>query len=251
MPTPKYDALVTKVRDWANRDSTVLSDSIISDFLDYSADTCYRELRIPPLEVTYSYPTVTTAGDTSLQIPPDLTEIMIFKVTDSAGKVSVFDNRLDLRSFEDQYTTMGDGSFSRKGSSILFYPESAVGDIYELHYYRRLFDMDATYVVNQDNIDNGNTTVSSVGATDAVEFPASSGSYHTGNEVYNWLRDDNERVLLWGALHHAHEYLGDEAKSASYIQKQMSGITDLNLEETKRRTSGASNRVTYEVSELM
>jgi len=251
MPTPKYDALVTKVRDWANRDSTVLSDSIISDFLDYSADTCYRELRIPPLEVTYSYPTVTVAGDTSLQIPPDLTEIMIFKVTDSAGKVSVFDNRLDLRSFEDQYTTMGDGSFSRKGSSILFYPAAAVGDIYELHYYRRLFDMDATYVVNQDNIDNGNTTVSSLGATDAEEFPVSSGSYYTGNEVYNWLRDDNERVLLWGALHHAHEYLGDEAKSASYIQKQMSGITDLNIEETKRRTSGASNRITYEVSELM
>ena len=38
MSTPLYDALVAKVRDWANRDSTVLSDSIVNDALDYAAD---------------------------------------------------------------------------------------------------------------------------------------------------------------------------------------------------------------------
>tara|TARA_R110000796_G_scaffold29947_1_gene80377 strand:- start:220 stop:975 length:756 start_codon:yes stop_codon:yes gene_type:complete len=251
MSTPKYTALVAKVRDWANRDSTILTDSLVSDFLDYSADLCYRELRIPPLEFTYVYPVISTAGETELQIPPDLTEIIMFKVKNLAGDSYVFDNKLDLRSFVDNNTTKGQGSFTRKGANLEFFPAAAVGDTFELHYYRRLFDMDATYVVDQSNITAGNTTASSSGATGAVEFPASSGTYYTGNEVYNWLRDDNERVLLFGALHHAFEYLGDENQSVKYLQKQVQGIAELNREETKRRTSGASNRVTYEVSELL
>ena len=251
MSTPKYDALVAKVRDWANRDSAILTDSLVSDFLDYSADTCYRELRIPPLEYTYQYPTIVTAGETSLQLPPDLTEFIMFKVKNSAGKSLVFDQKLDLRSFTDKYTAVGSGSFTRKGQNLEFSPAAEVGDVYELHYYRRLFDLDATYVINQNNIDVGNTTVASVGDAGAVEFPASSGSYYTGNEVYNWLRDDNERMLLWGALHHAHEYLGSDDQSAKYLQKQMMAIDELNREEKRRRVSGASNMVTYEVSELL
>jgi|TARA_R110002126_G_C10393033_1_gene495228 hypothetical protein len=248
MSTPKYDALVTKVRDWANRDSTILSDSLVADFIDYSADLCYRELRIPPLENTHVYSTVTTAGDTTLQIPPDMTEIIMFSVKDTSGKYLVFDNKMDIRSYTDKYTTKQHGSFTRKGNNLEFYPASAVGDVYELHYYRRLFDMDATYVVNQANIDAGNTTVSSSGVSGAVEI---SGVYYIGNEVYNWLRDDNERMLLWGALHHAHEYLGSDDQSMKYLQKQMAGIDELNKEEKRRRVLGASNAATYQVSELL
>ena len=248
MSTPKYDALVSKVRDWANRDSTILTDSLVADFIDYSADLCYRELRIPPLENTYVYPVVTTAGDTTLQLPPDMTEIIMFRVTDSAGNSLVFDNKLDLKSFTDKYTTKSSGSFTRKGNNLEFYPAASVGDLYELHYYRRLFDMDATYVVNQANIDSGNTTVSSSGVSGAVEI---SGVYYIGNEVYNWLRDDNERMLLWGALHHAHEYLGSDDQSMKYLQKQMAGIDELNKEEKRRRVLGASNAATYQVSELL
>mgnify|MGYP000504063544 CR=1 FL=1 len=248
MSTPKYDALVAKVRDWANRDSSVLSDSIISDFIDYSADLCYRELRIPPLEFTYQYEAITTAGDDALQLPADVTEILMFQVKDSAGNSLVFDNKLDLRSFTDKYTVKDYGSFTRKGPELLFYPSSAVGDIYEIHYYRRLFDMDAKYVVNQANIDAGNTTVSSSGVTDAVEVNS---VWYLGNEVYNWLRDDNERILLFGALHHAFEYLGSDEQSAKYLNKQMRGIEELNREEKNRRVSGASNAATYQVSELL
>ena len=74
---------------------------------------------------------------------------------------------------------------------------------------------------------------------------------YTGNEVYNWLRDDNERMLLWGALHHAHEYLGSDDQSMKYLQKQMAGIDELNKEEKRRRVLGASNAATYQVSELL
>jgi len=251
MSTPKYDALVAKVRDWANRDSTVLSDAIISDFIDYSADLCYRELRIPPLEYTYQYAAITVAGEDSLQLPPDVTEIMMFKVEDTAGNSLVFDQKMDLRSFTDRYTTKGDGTFTRKGATLEFYPAATIGDVYELHYYRRLSDMDATYVVNQSNIDLGNTTVSSSGVTGAVEAPIGSTVYYVGNEVHNWLRDDNERMVLWGALHHAFEYLGSDEQAAKYLNKQMQAIDELNREEKKRRVSGASNTVTYEVSELL
>ena len=248
MSTPKYDALVAKVRDWANRDSTVLSDAMVSDFIDYSADLCYRELRIPPLEYTYQYAAITVAGEDSLQLPPDVTELIMFRVKDSAGNSLVFDQKMDMQSFTDKHTTRGYGSFTRKGQNLEFYPAASVGDVYELHYYRRLFDMDATYVVNQANVDAGNTTVSSSGVTDAVLIGS---VWYLGNEVYNWLRDDNERMLLWGALHHAFEYLGSDEQAAKYLNKQMMAIDELNREEKKRRVSGASNTVTYEVSELL
>jgi hypothetical protein len=248
MSTPKYDALVAKVRDWANRDSTVLSDAMVSDFIDYSADLCYRELRIPPLEYTYQYAAITVAGETSLQLPPDVTELIMFKVKDNAGNSLVFDQKMDLRSFTDKYTTKGEGSFTRKGQNLEFYPAASVGDVYELHYYRRLSDMDATYVVNAANIASGNTTVSASGVTGAVEV---SGVWYVGDEVYNWLRDDNERMVLWGSLYHAFEYLGSDEQAAKYQNKQMQAIDELNREEKRRRVSGASNTVTYEVSGLL
>lgn len=251
MSTPLYNALVTKVRDWANRDISVLPDSLVSDFIDYSADLCYRELRIPPLEYTYIYEAATVGGDTSLQIPPDVTEFIMFRVTDSAGNSTVFDQKMDIRSFTDKNTTRGVGSFARKGPNLEFSPPSSVGDVYELHYYRRLFDMDATYLVNQKNIDVGNATQATVNDAGSVEFPTSSSTYYTGNEVYNWLRDENERMVLWGALHHAFEYLGNDEQSAKYLNKQMMAINELNREEKMRRVSGASNMITYQVSELL
>jgi len=169
-------------------------------------------------------------------------------VKDTAGNSLVFDQKMDIRSFTDKFTTKGDGSFTRKGNNLEFYPAAAVGDVYELHYYRRLSDMDAVYIVNAANVVAGNTTVSASGVAGAVEL---SSVWYLGNEVYNWLRDDNERMVLWGALHHAFEYLGSDEQAAKYLNKQMQAIDELNREEKKRRVSGASNTVTYEVSELL
>ena len=253
MATPNFDALVTKVRNWANRDSTVLTDALITDFLDYSADTCYRKLRIPPLEYTYTYPVITssTKGETSLQLPPDFSELISIKRVGTDGNDKVFMKKLGLSSFADHNTTKPANSFAYKGGNIIFYPEAAEGETFEIHYYRRLFDLDAAYVVNQANIDSGNATAASSGDAGAVEFPASSGNFYTGNEVYNWLRDDNERALLWGALGHALDYLGDIENSVKYFKKQELDIAELNQEETIRKVRGASNEIVFEVSELM
>jgi len=253
MATPLFDALVVKVRNWANRDSDVLSDSLITDFLDYSADYCYRKLRIPPLEYTYQYTAINslTAGETSLVVPPDFSELISFSVIDSNSDRYVFNKSLAQAEFNNSFTTKPNYSFSFKGNEIQFYPEAEVGNVYELHYYRRLPDLDATYVVNQTNITLGNCTVASAEDEGAVEFPASSGTYYTGNEVYNWLRDENERVLLWGAFAHALDYLGEDDRAMKFFQKQEFAVQELNGEDKLRKAKGASNTVTFEVSQLL
>ena len=253
MATPLFDALVAKVRGWVNRDSSVLPDSLITDFLDYSADYCYRKLRIPPFEYTYQYPAITSGsvGETVLQLPPDFSELITFSKIDANGRRYTFNKQLVEKEFNDYFITKPNNSFTYKGGNIEFYPAAEVGEVYELHYYRRLFDLDATYVVNQANIDLNNCTVASQGDEGAVEFPEGSGNYYTGNEVYNWLRDDNERVLLWGALAQALDYLGEDDRAMKFFQKQEIAVQELNNEEKQRKSKGAINSVTFEVSELL
>ena len=53
MATPRFDALVAKVRDWSNKpEVNTIPDSVIQSCLSYAADEAYRLLRIPPLEET-------------------------------------------------------------------------------------------------------------------------------------------------------------------------------------------------------
>ena len=239
MSTPLYDALVTKVRSWVNRDSNIMTDALVADFLDYSADFCYRKLRIPPLEHTYTYSAVTSSGvgETTLTLPTDLSEIIQIRKLDSEGNSYVFDEKLSLLAMQDNDYTHKQESYARKGPSVIFYPEAKLGDIYEVHYYRRLTDLDARYFVNQTNIDAGLATASTVDAEGSVEFPASSGNYYVGAEVPNWLRDSNERVLLWGAIAHAFDYVGEDERSAKYTAQQLQGILELNQEEIQRNRS--------------
>ena len=50
-----YAEFVSLVRNWANRDTAALSDSVIQDCLRYAADKAYRKLRISQLEATVTY----------------------------------------------------------------------------------------------------------------------------------------------------------------------------------------------------
>lgn len=247
MSTPLYDALVAKVRSWVNRDSNILTDSLVADFLDYSADLCYRKLRIPPLEQTYTYTAVTSSGvgETTLTLPTDLSEIIQIRKIDSEGNSYVFDEKLSLLSMQDDDYTHLQESYARKGNAVIFYPAAKLGDVYEVHYYKRLTDLNARYLVNQNNIDSGLAVASTVDADGAVEFPASSGNYYVGTEVPNWLRDSNERVLLWGAVSHAFDYVGEDERSAKYATQQLQGIQELNQEEIQRKARGGSHIQTY------
>ena len=91
MSTPLYNALVAKVRDWANRPETsTVPSEVIKDCIRYGADDLYRWLRIPPLEFSRTY-TVGTADNNSndrytvIPIPSDMAQFVMLRPLDKDG----------------------------------------------------------------------------------------------------------------------------------------------------------------------
>ena len=62
---PTYANFTALVRDWSNKDSSVLSDTRIQDCLRYAADKCYRNLRVAALENTITYNSTALAAATT------------------------------------------------------------------------------------------------------------------------------------------------------------------------------------------
>ena len=66
-----------------------------------------------------------------------------------------------------------------------------------------------------------------------------------GLEANNWLRDENEKALLFGALHQCFDYLGEDQMSQKYLQKAALEVQQLNAEEGQRRNSGGNQQVNF------
>ena len=110
-----YAEFVSLVRNWANRDTAALSDSVIQDCLRYAADKAYRKLRISQLEATVTYDSAsliaaTTPGNglipskTEISIPQDLIEFIQIREIDTNGMTTrLFNEKTDLRTFNDYY----------------------------------------------------------------------------------------------------------------------------------------------------
>ena len=127
-----YREFIDLVRSWSNRDTEVLTDSIISDCIKYAADKAYRILRIPPLEHTLTYTAsqlqANTVGAnnrvgsiTEVCIPEDLIEFMYIRGVDANGQTTrMFNEKADIRTFYDLYAEKyNDFAFwSRHGSNI-------------------------------------------------------------------------------------------------------------------------------------
>jgi len=288
-----YTQFVSLVRDWANKDSTVLSDSIIQDCLRYAADKAYRKLRVIALENTITYDSAslisaTTAGNnlvaskTELTIPSDLIEFIQIREIDSNGQPTrVFNEKTDLRTFNDwtankyNYTAY----WTRKGNSVELSPGfrdaavTGIPDKIELHYYRRLPALDALYNVTPTNYTAGLLDVSSQGVAGAVELWFSTvgsvttpyatqaeanaaggtvtSAYYIGQEAYNWLRDENERILLMGALGEIFAYLQDDEQAQKYFVMFGQEIDELNDEDNKRSASGGNIQMSYSAGGLI
>jgi len=177
MSTPKFDALVAKVRDWSNKPEVqTIPDSVIGDCLAYSADESYRQLRIPPLEHSVIY--TVTADDntgenslglpfgnayTSFAMPEDLTQFVFVRTLaqENAGtsystypsNVSkVFNEITDKRTFFDLYgEKYSVYNWMWMEGKIFIHPQLAVGAKVEIHYYRRLPALNAVYDVSPIN----------------------------------------------------------------------------------------------------
>ena len=283
---PTYANFTALVRDWSNKDSSVLSDTRIQDCLRYAADKCYRNLRVAALENTITYNSTaleaaTTAANTflpsqtDLTLPTDLIEFIQIREIDSAGRTCrVFNEKTDLRTFNDwsALKTSYIGYFSRQGNTLLLAPgfgqanSLSTADKIELHYYRRLPALNAVYDVTpanyaagfltQDNAAavslffvNGDTntayaTQSEATAADTGNAGTNNAKYK-GNEAANWLRDENERVLLMGALAEVFYYLQDDDQGVKYKKLFDQEIFELNDEDSKRNAAGGNVQVNF------
>jgi len=303
MATPQYDALVAKVRDWSNKpEVNTIPDSVIEDCLKYSADECYRTLRIPPLEATVTY--VVTAEDnegenslglpygnayTSFLIPEDLTQFVYVRTlaqenlgtsysTFPSNVSKVFNEITDSRTFFDLYSEKYSVyNWMWQDNKIFIHPQLAVGAEVEIHYYRRLPALNAQYSVlpinyiislsdaNQPYLDvvaSGGTNLyfsTLAGVKRAFATSAEATAYATpvttvmfeGTEVPNWLRDQNERLLIWGGLYNLGAYLFDDKMEQRYQMKFTENIFSLNKEEKWRRASGGNVQTNFNTGGLI
>jgi len=283
---PTYANFTALVRDWSNKDSSVLSDTRIQDCLRYAADKCYRNLRVAALENTITYNSTaleaaTTAANTflpsqtDLTLPTDLIEFIQIREIDSAGRTCrVFNEKTDLRTFNDwsALKTSYIGYFSRQGNTLLLAPgfgqanSLSTADKIELHYYRRLPALNAQYDVTPANYAAGFLTQDNAAAvslffvngdnntayaTQSEATAADTGNAGTnnakykGNEAANWLRDENERVLLMGALAEVFYYLQDDDQGVKYKKLFDQEIFELNDEDSKRNAAGGNVQVNF------
>jgi len=213
---------------------------------------------------------------TELQLPFDLIEFIQIKELDSAGKtLRVFNEKLDIRTFNDvnaeKYSNMN--YWSRQRNVLLLTPgfnSTGQANSIEMLYYRRLPALNALYAVTVLNYNAGFLTTSGAGssvegsallyfnsatgttayATQADAQAANTGgtvtsAYYIGTLVPNWLRDQNERVLLMGALAEIFSFTQEDDQAQKYGAMYLKEIQELNDEDGKRNASGGNLQVNF------
>jgi len=290
-----YLETIANVRSWSDRDSSVLSDALIKTFLGYAADQAYRTLRVPALEATLDF-TVDTGdiiSDTSnfgteisMTVPSDLIEVIYIQ---KRGDGVVWNQKVDPRTFHDRFADKKNFNFyTRVGSNFLLHGRISLNDILEVHYYKRLSSVSATYAITPtnylaqtsslttmtrraSNFTSSDSHLASLGKT-SLFFAAGTASNDIDNLVptvvkassgtvdgvnynveahmepayiANWLRDENERILLYGALYQAYDFLEEPENAARYRERFDEEIANLNIEEQKRQARGGNTSISF------
>jgi len=223
--------------------------------------------------------TSTLSSITEIQLPFDLIEFIQIREVDSAGLTTrVFNERVDIRTFNDfraeKYT--GYNYWARQQNVIYLAPGFGQGslgnqgDAIELYYYRRLPALSARYAVTVLNYNAGFLTTTGAGAgvnnSALLYFNSNTGTtaystqaiaqsadpagtvtsvYYMGTETPNWLRDENERIVLFGALAELFSFVQEDDQAAKYLQLFMSEIAELNDEDARRTASGGNIQVNF------
>jgi len=277
------------IRDWANRDVSVLSNSVVTKCFDYAADKAYRTLRVPPLEVTRTYvvegtqdeldaagaagspdvsPSAFLGGGAvlSITVPLDMIEVIFVRNANVLNKNPgiVYNEKVDNRTFNDGFGQTKDFFFyTRIGNQLKLHGNFKRLDEIELHYYRRLPALDATYSGTFNNwksalgtIDIGGVATTYSAAVDKTEASfnsrlAEDASYWVGEEASHWLRDENERIVLFGALLEVFIYLNDNEEILKYQQLFDKELEELNKEETNRKSRGGNSTISFTGNNLI
>jgi len=105
------------------------------------------------------------------------------------------------------------------------------------------------------NVSNQNSIVVDTAQTLSdntdITFSNTASTKYIGTLVYNWLRDENERILLNGALAEAFAYLQDDEQAQKYMAMFVSEIDELNNEDNKRNASGGNLQMSYSAGGLI
>lgn len=214
---------------------------------------------------------------TEITIPTDLIEFIQIREMDvNENTVRIFNEKADLRTFNDGYGEKYDTEayWTRQGTTIILAPgfeksfSLGTPDKIELHYYRRLPALNAKYDINVANYNagfldvstssvataeqlyfNSNTSTTAYATSTAAQAADPAGTvssvYYVGQEAYNWLRDENERVILYGALAESFSYLQDDEQASKYLALFQNEIQELNDEDAKRNASGGNLQIHY------
>ena len=213
---------------------------------------------------------------TELTLPSDLIEFIQIKELDSDNKtLRVFNEKLDIRTFNDvnaeKYSNMN--YWSRQRNRVLLSPgfnHNGQANTLELLYYRRLPALDSVYDITVLNYTAGFLTTTGAGvgignsallyfnsntgstayATSAAAQAASAGgsvtsAYYIGTLVPNWLRDENERILLFGALSEIFAFTQEDDQAQKYSAMFFGEISELNDEDGKRNASGGNLQINF------
>lgn len=234
----------------------------------------YNNVAVATIKDSTVYENIVT-----LNLPEDLVSFIVIRVsgeaqyTDTALNVDsvgnpvvkstpndrVVNEKVDIRTFYDNYADKSSDLFwARQGDKILISGNINKDDIVELHYYSKLSPLNArvdlpnSLTLAQAQADTDNYEVITASAyndsdsNDASTYKLIEGSYvRSVNEKPNWLRDDNERILLFGALHRVFDYLQEDDQSAKYFQRFAQAIEELNKEERVRKASGGNIKVNF------
>jgi len=216
---------------------------------------------------------------TEIQLPYDLVEFIQIREVDSSGLTTrVFNEKLDIRTFNDtlseKYSNLN--YWARQQNVVYLSPGFGNGstgsqaNTIELYYYRRLPALNAVYSVTVLNYNAGflTTTGAGSGVTNSKQlyFNSNTGTtayatqsdaqaadaggtvtatYYIGTSTPNWLRDENQRILLFGALAEVFAYVQDDQQAAKYNQAFLAEIAEVNDEDAKRNASGGNLQVNF------
>jgi len=78
-----------------------------------------------------------------------------------------------------------------------------------------------------------------------ITFSNTTATKYIGTATPNWLRDENERILLFGALAEVFAYAQDDQQAAKYNQAFLAEIAEANDEDAKRNASGGNLQVNF------
>ena len=114
----------------------------------------------------------------------------------------------------------------------------------EVAFTQQVFFLGTSDIPNQHpipRIDTAYDVPTFIPATgDTMEIDANVPYYYTGNEVAHWLRDENERIVLFGALTEAFIYLEEDTMIEKYKTLFELEIEELNREEKMRQAVGGN-----------